>query len=159
GSPDQHILCLMNDRQFVICSPRRGGGLRTHPFVRELVEERDVHFEAYVLAPDGDCLIAPLCERLKERLKLPSVVLVSLFHPEMYPTTRLTLGIAYIASYLRLYHLARVEMIDCQFGMGVNEVLAYVRQARPDILGVSVNFGQFDLMRRLLDGIYDPEVT
>src|SRR5579859_351711 len=41
GSPDQHILCLMNDNQFVICSPRIGGGLLTHPFVRELVEERD----------------------------------------------------------------------------------------------------------------------
>ena len=159
GSPDQYILCLMNDKQFVICAPRRNGGLLTHPFVRELVEERDIHFEAHALVPDGDCLIAPLCERLKERLKLPSVVLVSLFHPEMYPATRLTLGIAYIASYLRLYHLAKIEMIDCQFGMGVDEVLAHVRQSHPDILGVSVNFGQFDLMERLLDGIYDSEAT
>ncbi len=159
GSPDQHILCLTNDKQFVICSPQRGGGLLTHPFVHELVEEWNVHFETHVLIPDGDCLIAPLCERLIERLKLPSVVLVSLFHPEMYPATRLTLGIAYIASYLRLHHLARVEMIDCQFGMGVDEVLTHVRQSQPDILGVSVNFGQFDLMEQLLDGIYDSEVT
>src|SRR5262249_9693429 len=104
-------------------------------------------------------LIAPLHERLSKRMKVPSVALVSLFHPEMYPATRLTLGIAYIASYLRLHHLARVEMIDCQFGVGVNEVLAHVRQSQPDILGVSVNFGQFDLMERLLDGIYDAEVT
>ena len=159
GSPDQHILCLTNDKQLVICSPQRGGGLLTHPFVRELVEEWDIHFEAYVLVPDGDCLIAPLCEHLKERLKLPSVVLVSLFHPEMYPATRLTLGIAYIASYLRLHHLAKVEMIDCQFGMGVDEVLTHVRQSQPDILGISVNFGQFDLMVRLLDGIYDSKMT
>jgi radical SAM superfamily enzyme YgiQ (UPF0313 family) len=159
GSPDQHILCLMNDKQVVICSPQRGGGLLTHPFVRELVEEWNVHFETYVLVPNGDCLIAPLCERLSERLKLPSVMLVSLFHPEMYPATRLTLGIAYIASYLRLHHLAKVEMIDCQFGTGIDEVLTYVRQSQPDILGVSVNFGQFDLMEQLLDGIYDSEVT
>jgi radical SAM superfamily enzyme YgiQ (UPF0313 family) len=159
GSPDQHILCLMNDKEVVICSPQIGSGLLTHPFVRELVEEYEVGFEAYILAPDGDCLVAPLCERLGERLKLPSVVLVSLFHPEMYPATRLTLGIAYIASYLRLHHLARVEMIDCQFGMGVDEILAHVRQSQPDILGISVNFGQFDLMERLLDGIYDAEGT
>jgi hypothetical protein len=159
GSPDQHILCLMNDKQVVICSPQRGGGLLTHPFVRELAEEWNVHFETYVLVPNGDCLIAPLCERLSERLKLPSVMLVSLFHPEMYPATRLTLGIGYIASYLRLHHLAKVEMIDCQFGTGIDEVLTYVRQSQPDILGVSVNFGQFDLMEQLLDGIYDSEVT
>jgi hypothetical protein len=159
GSPDKHILCLTNDKQVVICSSRRSGNLLAHPFVRELVEEWNVHFEAHVLVPDGDCLIAPLCERLSKRLKLPSVVLVSLFHPEMYPATRLTLGIAYIASYLRLHHLAKVEMIDCQFGMGIDEVLTHVRQSQPDILGISVNFGQFDLMVRLLDGIYDSEVT
>src|SRR5438105_11575304 len=47
GSPDQHILCLMNDKQVMICSPRRGGGLLAHPFVRKLVEEWDVHFEAH----------------------------------------------------------------------------------------------------------------
>jgi radical SAM superfamily enzyme YgiQ (UPF0313 family) len=159
GSPDWHILCLMNDKQVVLCSPPRDKDLLTHPFVRELVEEWNIHFETHILAPDSHCLIAARCERLSKRLKLPTVVLVSLFHPEMYPATRLTLGIAYIASYLRLHHLAKVEMIDCQFGMGVDEVLTHVRQARPDILGVSVNFGQFDLMEQLLDGIYDAEVT
>src|SRR5262249_44354081 len=99
GSPDQHILCLTNDKLVVICGPRKGTSLLTHPFVRELVEEWDALFEAHVLVPDSDCLIAPLHERLSKRLKVPSVVLVSLFHPEIYPATRLTLGIAYIASY------------------------------------------------------------
>jgi len=158
GAPDQHILCLTTHKSLILCSLQKHGELFKHPFVRELAEEWKAHFETHALIPGGNCLITPLSEDLSQRLKLPSVVLVSLFHSEMYPVTRLTLGIAYIASYLRLHHLARVQMIDCQFGIGVDEVLISVQQSRPDILGISVNFGQFDLMERLLDRIYDPEM-
>src|SRR5947209_9987558 len=139
GSPDQHILCLAGDDQLVLCSPR--GHLIAHPFVRELAEEFDVGFEEHTLETAGDCLTTPLPERLKTRLALPSVLLVSLFHPEMYPATRLTLGISYLASYLRLHHLAHVELMDCQLSVNVDDVLTSVRQSQPAILGVSVNFG------------------
>jgi len=157
GSPDQHILCLMGADQVVICSPR--GHLIAHPFLRELVEELDVRFEVHSLDTAGDCLTTPLSECLKARLTLPSVLLVSLSHPEMYPATRLTLGISYLASYLRLHHLASVELMDCQLDANVVDVLTSVRQLQPDILGVSVNFGQFDLMEQLLDGIYGPKAA
>lgn len=152
GAPDRRILCLTDDDQFVLCSP--GRDLTTHPFVLELVEELGAHFEERPFVGGGQCLTAPLTERLRTRLKLPTVLLVSLFHPEMYPTVRLTLGIAYLAAYLRLRHLAYVELIDCQLGVGVEDVLIRVRLSQPDILGVSVNFGQIDLMEQLLDGIY-----
>ncbi|SRR6266487_901461 len=157
GSPDRRILCLMDDDQVVLCSSH--GGLTTHPFVRELVEELDVHFEAHSLVAVGDCLSASLNERLRSRLRLPTVLLVSLFHPEMYPAARLTLGIAYLASYLRLHHLANVELMDCQLGISVEDVLASMCLLHPDILGISVNFGQFDLMQRLLDGVYSSKAT
>ncbi|MBV9228170.1 MAG: cobalamin-dependent protein [Chloroflexi bacterium] len=155
GSPEQHILCIVDDNQVLLCSPQ--GHLLAHPFVIELVEEFGISFEEHILSTAGDCLTTPLTELLKARLTLPSVLLVSLFHPEMYPAVRLTLGISYLASYLRLHHLANVELMDCQLGLSVDEVLKYVRQFKPGILGVSVNFGQFDLMEQLLNGIYGPK--
>lgn len=156
GSPDQHILCIIGNDWVMCCSSFREATPLAHPFVRELVEEFNVCFDAYPLDPAGVCLISPLSERVKVRLALPSVLLVSLFHSEMYPAARLTLGISYLASYLRRYHLARVELMDCQLGPNVADIVEHVRQAQPDILGISVNFGQFDLMEQLLDSIYDP---
>lgn len=156
GSPDQYILCMIGADRVMLCSSQRSASLMTHPFVCELVEERDICFEQHILSPAGICLATPLSVHLQARLALPSVLLVSLFHPEMYPAARLTLGISYLASYLRRYHAARVELIDCQLGPNVANVVERVRQAHPDILGISVNFGQFDLMEQLLDSVYDP---
>jgi hypothetical protein len=159
GSPPQRLLSLRVDEHIALYSVQRGKDFLAHPFVRELVENWKISFDPYALQPSGTCLITSLSVPLKARLNLPSVVLVSLFHPEMYPTSRLTLGTAYLASYLRLHHLARVKILDCQFGLDVQDILAYVEQSTPDVLGISVNFGQFDLMQQLLDSLYGGRVT
>lgn len=159
GGPDHAILCLQDPHRLLLCSMQNQETLLTHPFLRELVEDFSLHFAHHSLNPSGTCLIAPLSERLKARLRLPSVLLVSLFHSDMYPAARLTLGIAYLASYLRQHHLATVKLIDCQFGAQVPDVIEQVRQAQPDILGISVNFGQFDLMEQMLDILYDPAAS
>jgi hypothetical protein len=156
GSPDQHILCVTGNEQVIFCGAQRDRHVTAHPFIQELRDVLHVRFDEDALDPTGVCLIAPLSEQLQARLTVPSVLLVSLFHPEMYPTARLTLGIGYLASYLRQQHLARVELMDCQLGPGVADVVARVNQAHPDILGISVNFGQFDLMEQVLDRIYNP---
>src|SRR5437660_62506 len=158
GAPDQLVLCLMNDDQIFLCSPQKGS-LITHPFVSELREDFHAHFEEHMLDTTSDCFTCAASERLKTRLTLPSVLLVNLFHPEMYPTCRLTLGIAYLASYLRLHHLAHVKMIDCQFYTDaehniIEHIVEQIQSMRPDILGISVNFGQFDMMELLLKKIY-----
>lgn len=157
GAPDQQLLCLRSTDRLVVCNACPQKSLAAHPFIQELREQGQVVWEEHTLCSPGDCLVAPLSARLKSRLTLPTVLLVSLFHPQMYPATRLTLGIAVLASYLRLHHLARVEIMDCQFGVGVQDVLARVASARPEILGVAVNFGQFDLMEQVLDGIYSQD--
>ena len=155
GAPDRQILCLVDNEHVFLCSPQPD--LKTHPFICELVEDLGVRFESHTLGSISgaeNCLVTMLSDRLATRLTLPTVLLVSLSHPEMYPASRLTLGISYLASYLRLYNLANVKMIDCQFGASVDTVLEEVRTLHPHILGVSVNFGQLDLMERLLNGIY-----
>lgn len=156
GSPDQPVLCLVGSEQVLLCSPQNSAHLAAHPLVCELTQELNICFEEHVLSPSGVCLVAPLSTRLEARLELPSVLLVSLFHSDMYPAARLTLGISYLASYLRQRHLARVKLVDCQLGANVADIVELVRQTQPDILGVSVNFGQFDLMEQLLDSIYNP---
>ena len=153
GSPHQQILCIITNNQVLFCSTQ--SDLMAHPLIRELVNELLIHFEEHSLSPMGTCLITTLSERLKARLKLPAVLLVSLFHPDMYPATRLTLGISYLASYLRQRHVGKVKLMDCQFGINVADVVEYVQQTQPQILGLSVNFGQFDLMEQVLDCIYD----
>lgn len=158
GSPDHHILCILQNSHVLFCSSRREDSLTAHPFMRELMKDFELCFAEHPLPPDGICLSAPLTSRLQTRLTLPSVLLTSLFHSDMYPAARLTLGIAYLASYLRRYHLANVEVMDCQFGTTVYDIVEHVRLTRPAILGISVNFGQFDLMEQLLDRIYDPEL-
>lgn len=152
GAPDQYILCLNDEEQVAFCSQ---GQLSSHPFISELRDDFSISFAEYVLDPTGICLITPLTLSLRKRLSLPSVLLVSLFHPEMYPTSRLTLGIAYLASYLRLHHLAHVNIIDCQFGSTIDDIMSQLRSRPPAILGISVNFGQFDLMETLLKRVYD----
>lgn len=157
GSPERYILCIEGSDHALFCGAQSEMDLKAHPFIRELMEDFTLQFEEHILDPAGDCLITPLPERLKARLQLPSVLLVSLFHPEMYPAARLTLGISYLASYLRRYHLASVKLMDCQLGVNVADVIEQVRQSHPEILGISVNFGQFDLMEQVLNAIYDPE--
>lgn len=155
GSPDRQILCFQSNNQLLLCCSQQDTSLTVHPFIRELREEFVVHFEEHRLHPGGSCLITPLTEPLKARLQLPSVLLVSLFHADMYPTARLTLGISYLASYLRQHHLATVNLMDCQLGVQVSDILEQVHRLQPDMLGISVNFGQFDLMEQLLDTLYD----
>lgn len=156
GAPDSQLLCLVDVDQVLFYTPYTG--LETHPFIREIVHDCDAHFETHPIET-GTCLTTILSPHLEARLALPSVLLVSLFHPEMYPASRLTLGISYLASYLRLHALAHVEIIDCQFGAQVDDILVKIQTSHPNILGVAVNFGQFDLLEQLLQRIYGDSVT
>lgn len=157
GSPDRHLLCLQSNEQLLLCYAQEDMASTSHPFIRELIEEYSLCFEECQLEPCGVCLVVPLSDSLRARLKLPTVLLASLFHSDMYPTARLTLGIAYLASYLRQQHLATVKLMDCQLGIDVTDIIEQVRQLRPQILGLSVNFGQFDLMEQLLNTLFDSE--
>ena len=49
----------------------------------------------------------------------------------------------------------QVQLMDMQLGVTLDDITATVSAQRPDILGVSVTFGQHDLLTRLLDTLAD----
>jgi hypothetical protein len=85
------------------------------------------------------------------RLSRPRVLLAALYHPEYFPLPRFPLGISDVARAARSTLTGTVTLADMQLGMTLEELIHRVRADTPDILGVSVTFGQHDLMTRLLD--------
>jgi hypothetical protein len=88
------------------------------------------------------------------RLSRPGMLLVALYHPETFPLPRFPLGISTVARTARETLLGTVSLADMQLGLTLDELIARVAAARPDILGVSATFGQHDLLADLLDAVY-----
>ncbi|MGH3796739.1 MAG: B12-binding domain-containing radical SAM protein [Pseudonocardiaceae bacterium] len=87
------------------------------------------------------------------RLLRPRLLLVSLYHPEYFPLPRFPLAISDLARAARSTLLGDVELMDMQLGVTQEKILHRVFAGAVDVVGVSVTFGQHDLMTRLLDEI------
>lgn len=87
------------------------------------------------------------------RLVHPRTLLVALYHPEYFPLPRFPLGISDLARAARATLLGRVELMDMQLGVDLDEVIGRIAESRPDIVGVSATFGQHDLLTTLLEEI------
>ena len=154
GAPD--LPFLIGDSGDALHIVSLDGHITEQPFVQELTDRYGARFTSEDFT-DGETpgllLKTRMNSAISRRLLVPSVALVSLFHPEMYPASRLTLGVSYLASYLRLRHAANADIFDCQFGASVASLLRRFKKRRPDIIGISVNFGQIDLMEEFLEGL------
>ncbi|MBL8080301.1 MAG: hypothetical protein JNM55_20190 [Anaerolineales bacterium] len=151
GAPNTPFFYICDPEYLIILNPKPASAAQA--FIFELINIHKAQFN-YVETSSATFFIASLSDNLKKRLELPDVLLVNLFHPEMYPTARFTLGVSSIASYLRHTNRAKVTIIDCQFGKSVSDVIKYIHTACPSIIGASVNFGQFDLAEQLINEIY-----
>lgn len=80
-------------------------------------------------------------------------MLTSLYHPEYFPLPRFPLAISDLARAARSTLLGRVELMDMQLGVTLDDIVARVASGQVDVLGVSATFGQHDLMTRLLDEV------
>lgn len=80
----------------------------------------------------------------------PKVVLVNLCDVALRPVPRLNLSTAVIASYLRKKHAAEVTIIDMQMGTSIDEVVDICGKVKPDLIGMSVDFKEYDLAEQLL---------
>lgn len=89
----------------------------------------------------------------RHRLTFPRVALVALYHPEQFPLPRFPLGISDMARAIRKQKLGSVALHDMQFGLSCDDILAGLLRERPEIVGISVTFGQHDILERMLAGL------
>jgi hypothetical protein len=98
--------------------------------------------------------LARLDEEAVHRLSRPHVLLAALYHPEYFPLPRFPLGISDVARAARSKLLGTVSLVDMQLGVSMAELIERVRSEPLDILGISVTFGQHDLLIELLDAVH-----
>lgn len=94
-----------------------------------------------------------------DRLTRPRLLLTALYHPEYFPLPRFPLGISDLARAARATLLGHVELMDMQLGVGLSDIMERITTDRPEIVGISATFGQYDLMLSLLDEITSDEAS
>ncbi|MEY2485630.1 MAG: hypothetical protein QOH39_1278 [Verrucomicrobiota bacterium] len=89
---------------------------------------------------------------LAERLRVPNVFLVSLTNVSRYRSRRYPLNISRLAQWLRFQHSARVRVADLalNFSGNLDAMAADVVSSKPDILAISINFGEMEALRELI---------
>jgi hypothetical protein len=98
--------------------------------------------------------LATLDEQAVYRLCRPKLLLAALYHLEYFPLPRFPLGISDVARAARSTLTGTVMLADMQLGTTLDELMLGIRADTPDILGISVTFGQHDLMTQLLDAVF-----
>lgn len=96
---------------------------------------------------------ATLPEVAARRLWEPHVKLVALYHPEVFPVPRFPLGISAIARSIRSSLQGQVTLCDMQLGATLEHVLEDLESQRPEIVGISATFGQYGLLKALLEQV------
>ncbi len=94
---------------------------------------------------------------LPVRSTLPTVSLTTLTNASRYRARRYPLNIARLAQWLRFQHVARAHPTDLALDCAgdVSELLARIASDKPEILGISLNFGELTTLRQLADGLRD----
>jgi radical SAM superfamily enzyme YgiQ (UPF0313 family) len=125
-------------------------------------------------SPEGTMLVSELCAnsnsfyklhpgacefkltpKLVSRLDIPRVLLVGLRPPTRFNhTPMIALGIASLAAVLRQHHWARVRMLDMRLGATITDVLNLVDEWEPDLIGISIDFGELATFHKLAETLY-----
>ncbi|MXQ55138.1 B12-binding domain-containing radical SAM protein [Shimazuella alba] len=94
-------------------------------------------------------------EKLLEHLKMPTMLLINLCVIDNFPIPRLNLSIGTLASYLRKQQVAQVHILDMQMGITIDEIVKEALKLQPNLIGMSVNFGQKLLAFSILDKFFE----
>lgn len=94
-------------------------------------------------------------QQLADRLHVPSVYLATLTNLSRYQTRRYPLNIGRLAQWLRFQHVGHVRASDLAltFGGDLAKLTADIQLSRPDILGISLNFGELNTLADLISSI------
>jgi len=107
-------------------------------------------------------ITVPCSTLLLQRLRLPKVLLIGLGDADRYRGARLPLGVARLAQWLRYTHSAHVTVID--YNLTADPLFAiseYLDEGSYDIIGISVNFGQWQMFQELSNLVnkHDPPIV
>lgn len=90
----------------------------------------------------------------RRMLNMPRVLLIGLGAREKYQYIRLNLGVARLAQWVRFCGVGRVDVLDYFLTEdGPSDVSALLSGADFDVIGTSVNFGQWHLLEELIPRI------
>lgn len=110
------------------------------------------------LYTDAQTLLKMFCnindqdhQNIEEVIFRPKIVLINLCDVKLRPVPRLNLSTGVITSYLRAKDAAEVTVIDMQMGMNVKDVVQKCKELKPDLVGMSVDFKEYDIAERMLE--------
>lgn len=90
---------------------------------------------------------------------IPKVCLINMCVIENFPIPRLNLSTGAIAAYIREKQKARVQIIDMQLRIKIEDIEKFLKKEKFDIISISISFGQKDLSDKLINKIRSIENT
>ncbi len=95
----------------------------------------------------------PATDNVRRRFQLPRVLLVGLKPPVFHHTAMPVLGIASVAAALRQRIKADVTVCDARLGDSMAAIVDAAAQFEPDLLGVSIDFGELASFHALVAAV------
>jgi len=96
-----------------------------------------------------------LDDGLRARMRFPRVLLINPCVLENFPVPRLCLSIGLLAGWLRRAQKADVRLIDMQMGTTVDQIMTAVETFAPELIGISISYGQKFVALDVVERIYD----
>ncbi len=99
---------------------------------------------------DNEILISAFAADLFDFVESTRVLICGLCHPETFPRPRFSLAIGDLLRAVRAEGVGWAVGIDMQLGIDVIGLVQEIENFKPDIIAISVTFGQQDLVEHLL---------
>jgi len=81
----------------------------------------------------------------------PNIFLAALCHKEYFMLPRFSLAISDLARAARSAGVANITLRDMQLGITVEDIVKDIRERSPEIIGISVTFGQHDILEQMVE--------
>lgn len=94
-------------------------------------------------------------EKANRIIDAPKILLINYCNTDKFTIPRLNLSTHMLAAFLRVNTLVRVYVLDMQFDINDEDVIKEIILIRPNVVGLSLNYGFFEKSISFLDILYD----
>jgi len=142
----QGTLYLVSRKSSELSCPRLLEEIRCGAFGFPTISNRDKQLTIVTV---------PFNRSLAKRLRVPRVYLLSLTNSARYQTRRYPLNISRLAQWVRFTHAGRVRVADLAltFGGNLRTLADDILSFQPQLLGISLNFGELGSLQELVSYI------